>query len=280
MSNLDKRVVASFGAEWCRLVQTAPPSDEAAVPFDARFARFVWHALPRQPVGADVGCGGGRWARLVAPQVGTLRGVDRSADALGVATRALADQHSVPFRHASVDELPFDKGTLDFAYSFGVLHDGPDKAAATSERVARPQPCAPLLCGLHFRFDNRPWWYSLARTCSAPVRFVVSCFTNWLRYLLSECIAAAVYRPLPRRAAIAERSGLSVDSLPLSFYRRRPYYVLRTDALDRFGTRLERRFTRSEIEAMARDAGLERIQLNDHAPFWCFVGFGRATAAT
>ena len=48
---------------------------------------------------------------------------------------------------------------------------------------------------------------------------------------------------------------------------------MRTDALDRFGTRLEQRFTRAEIEAMMRAAGLERIAFSDQAPFWCALGY-------
>ncbi len=52
---------------------------------------------------------------------------------------------------------------------------------------------------------------------------------------------------------------------------------MRNDALDRLGTRLEHRFTRDEIDAMMRAAGLERVQFNDHAPYWCAVGYRAAT---
>jgi len=47
----------------------------------------------------------------------------------------------------------------------------------------------------------------------------------------------------------------------------------RTDALDRFGTRLEQRFTAPEMERMMRAAGLDRITFSDHVPFWCAVGY-------
>lgn len=42
---------------------------------------------------------------------------------------------------------------------------------------------------------------------------------------------------------------------------------MRNDALDRLGTRLEKRFTRSEIEALMLRAGLERIDFNPHPPY-------------
>ena len=51
---------------------------------------------------------------------------------------------------------------------------------------------------------------------------------------------------------------------------------MRTDARDRFGTRLERRFTASEISQMMRAAGLERITFSDDAPYWCAVGYREA----
>ena len=70
-----------------------------------------------------------------------------------------------------------------------------------------------------------------------------------------------------------QKAGLPVEAFPLSFYRKASFYTMRTDALDRFGTRLEQRFTAREIEALMREAGLERIRFSDQAPFWCGVGF-------
>jgi hypothetical protein len=48
---------------------------------------------------------------------------------------------------------------------------------------------------------------------------------------------------------------------------------MRTDALDRFGTRLERRFTADQIKDMMEKAGLNRIKFSDSAPYWCAVGY-------
>jgi ribosomal protein S14 len=54
---------------------------------------------------------------------------------------------------------------------------------------------------------------------------------------------------------------------------------MRTDALDRFGTRLERRFTRSQIQSMMERAGLERICFREAAPFWCALGYKKSLIA-
>ena len=60
--------------------------------------------------------------------------------------------------------------------------------------------------------------------------------------------------------------------MPLSAYRRASFYTMRTDALDRFGTRLEQRFTRAEIERMMGEAGLTDIHFSDAVPFWTACG--------
>jgi hypothetical protein len=47
---------------------------------------------------------------------------------------------------------------------------------------------------------------------------------------------------------------------------------MRTDALDRFGTRLEQRFSRNDIELMMNEAGLVGIVFSERAPFWVACG--------
>jgi len=47
---------------------------------------------------------------------------------------------------------------------------------------------------------------------------------------------------------------------------------MRTDARDRFGTPLEQRFTRKQIESMMQSAGLIDIKFSESAPYWCVVG--------
>ena len=49
--------------------------------------------------------------------------------------------------------------------------------------------------------------------------------------------------------------------------------MMRTDALDRFGTRLEQRFTKEEITNMLIDTGFENITFSDKAPFWVSLAY-------
>ena len=87
--------------------------------------------------------------------------------------------------------------------------------------------------------------------------------------------SAALTAPLAKMARFLERMGKPVDNLPLSAYRNQSFYVMRTDALDRFGTRLEKRFTRVEVRQMMEQAGLSNIQFHEAAPYW--VAAGRKT---
>ena len=48
---------------------------------------------------------------------------------------------------------------------------------------------------------------------------------------------------------------------------------MRTDALDRFGTRLEQRFSYNQIKEMMLKSGLENIEFSNEEPFWCAVGY-------
>src|SRR5215472_4621010 len=85
MGNLDERTVGGFGFEWTLFEQARLDSDERHRLFDNYFSIFPWQRLPPDGgVGADVGCGSGRWATLVAPRVARLHVVDASSAALAV----------------------------------------------------------------------------------------------------------------------------------------------------------------------------------------------------
>ena len=271
--NVDEKTVAGFGDEWRRFDHAEIDDVELTRLFDEYFSIFPWHALPPNAVGADFGCGSGRWARLVAPRVGHLHLVDASPEALAVARRNLAAQPNCEFHRATVETTPIRDASLDFAYSLGVLHHIPDTAAALSACVRKLKPGAPFLVYLYYRFDNRPAWYALLWRLSELGRRTISHLPNSARYLASQALAAGVYWPLARASLVAEKLGLPVDRVPLSVYRERSFYAMRTDALDRFGTRLEQRFTRDEIAAMMRQAGLGRVTFSEAAPFWCALGY-------
>jgi len=270
--NLDARTVEGFGDEWKRFDQSALSGGELNERFNQYFSLFPWEALPESAVGFDMGCGSGRWARLVAPRVSRLLCMDASFEALSVARGTLSEFNNCEFMHASVGGLPIRDGSMDFGYSLGVLHHVPDAAAAIKECTHKLKSGAPFLLYIYYAFDNRPRWFRLVWRLSDAFRRIVSSFPMGPRYYASQLISLCVYFPLARFALLLESLGLNVDAMPLSYYRRASFYTMRTDALDRFGTRLEKRFTADQIETMMRDAGLERIAFSSSMPYWCAVG--------
>lgn len=272
MRNVDRATVEGFGDEWSRFDQRAWSADERSREFDRYFAIFPWDALDATAVGFDAGCGTGRWADLVARRVGRIHCIDASERALAVARRSLAGHRNVELHHASVADLPFADRSMDFGYSLGVLHHVPDTRAALAACARKLKPGAPFLAYLYYAFDNRPRWFRAVWRASDVGRRVVSRMPHSLRYATSQAIAASVYWPLARTARLLEAAGASVDNLPLAVYRDRTFYAMRTDALDRFGTRVEQRFTRAEITRMFEEAGFVDIRFSDNVPFWCAVG--------
>lgn len=277
-NNVDPQVARGFGEEWSTFRQDEDhlPQQQRAKIFDDYFRIFPWHLLPPGGgVGIDVGCGTGRWATLVAPRVAHLHLLDASADALAVARQNLSVAHNVSYHTASVAEIPLPPGSLDFAYSLGVLHHVPDTEAAIEAIAGKLKPGAPFLVYLYYAFDNRPAWYRALWRLTDLARRVISRLPHALRLAVSQAIAAAVYWPLARSARLLSRIGASPRSLPLGYYTDKSFYVMRTDAYDRFSTRLEQRFTRVEIEHMLKSAGFGNVQFSERAPFWCAVGIKR-----
>lgn len=275
LKNIDVKTVSGFGDEWERFDQAGMTDVDSTAIFESYFSIFPWHALPENAVGFDLGCGSGRWAKAVAPRVGKLHCIDPSV-AIDVARRNLQAQSNCEFHNAGVDEIPVADNSMDFGYSLGVLHHIPDTNAALAACVAKLKPGAPFLLYLYYSFDNRPTWFRLLWKISELIRWPVSRVPHSLRYIMSQIIASLIYWPLARFAKYAEFLNFDVKNYPLAIYRKRGFYVMRTDALDRFGTRLEQRFSRVQIQQMMGSAGLERIVFSDKTPFWCAVGFAKA----
>ncbi|HTV00326.1 MAG TPA: class I SAM-dependent methyltransferase [Luteitalea sp.] len=270
--NVDDATVHGFGDEWSRFDQTVLSEAEYRELFAQYFGIFPWHCLPPGAVGMDVGCGSGRWARGVSPRVGRLHLVDASPEALAVARRALATCATCEFHLASAGRLPFETASLDFGYSLGVLHHVPDAAAALRECARCLKPGAPFLVYLYYAFDNRPAWFRGIWRTSDIVRRTVSRLPMPVRYAASQVLAATVYWPLAAASRTGSRVGLDTSNWPLHYYADRSFYTMRTDALDRFGTRLEQRFTRAQIAALMAAAGFEDVRFSDGVPYWCAVG--------
>lgn len=272
-NNTDTKVVAAFGDEWQRFDQSCLSEQEQLEMFEEHFCIFPWHKISTNSIGFDLGCGSGRWAKLVAPRVGKLYCIDPSIGALEVAKKNLRGVKNCELCLASVDRIPLENNTADFGYALGILHHIPNPEMGLANCVSKLKSGAPFLLYLYYAFDGQPLWFKSIWQLSEIGRFLISRCPYFIRYILSQIIAVIVYLPLSRLSLLIERLGYNVNSVPLSAYRNRTLYVMRTDALDRFGTRLEKRFTKKEILKMMENAGLEKIVFSESVPYWCAVGY-------
>ena len=271
MENLDQATVDGFGAEWTRFDQVDLDAKEAQDIFESYFSIFPWDVLPAGAEGFDMGCGSGRWARFVAQRVGKLHCVDPS-DAIYIAARNLSDLNNVEYHKEDASGFSVSPDSQDFGYSLGVLHHVPNTEAALRDCVAKLKPGALFLAYLYYALENRPRWFQLVWRVSDRVRSRVAVMDDERKAKVADAVAATIYFPLARLAFFLEKAGFCVSSVPLSTYRDKSFYVMRTDALDRFGTRLEHRFTRGQIAAMMTAAGLADIRFSEREPYWVAVG--------
>jgi SAM-dependent methyltransferase len=261
MPNVDLKTVEGFGQEWTVFQQNTLADSEKSELFQKYFSLVDFSPPPAKVL--DFGCGSGRWSGIVAPLVGELVAADASAAALQIA-RENVRAANVRFVQATPDNLPFTDKSFDLIFSLGVLHHVPDTAGAIASLARKLRAGGTLLLYLYYRFDNRPMWFRALWRVTDVVRMGTSKLPFSLRRALAEVIALCVYWPLARLA-----KHLPVPrSWPLKFYARRSFYTMRTDALDRFGTVLEKRFTKAQIRDMLTAAGLANVVFSDSEPYW------------
>lgn len=276
--NLDARTVSNFGFEWSRFDQTSVDDAELREYFEKYFRVFPWEALPADAVGFDAGCGSGRWAMFVAPRVRQLVCLDASAEAAGVARRNLRRISNCAVAVATVDGMPIQDSSMDFGYSLGVLHHVPDTAAALHSCARKLKPGAPFLVYLYYALDSRSLPYRVLWYLSDYLRNGISSLPAKPRALAADFLALTVYWPLSRLAHVVDAMGGNGRSLPLGFYRNSSLAVLRNDSLDRFGTPVEKRFSKQQILQMLGEAGFERVTFSGDPPYWCAVAYRRKGA--
>ena len=271
IENIDHKVVEEFGNEWSEFNQSELSEDELILIFNDYFRVFPWENISKSSVGFDLGCGSGRWAKFVSPKVGKLFCIDPS-NAIEIAKKNLKNFKNCRFIKSGVDQIPLEDNSMDFGYSLGVLHHVPDTADGLKKAVSKLKKGAPFLVYLYYAMDNQPIWYKFIWKISDFFRKAISSLPFKSKLFITNTIALLIYFPLARFSKFLFKIGVNVHSFPLSNYRNKSFYTMRTDALDRFGTKLELRYTRNEIEQMMITAGLINIIFSNSTPYWCAVG--------
>ena len=162
--------------------------------------------------------------------------------------------------------------SLYLAMSLGVLHHIPDTGLGIKEVARRIKPRGVFLCYLYYNLENKPTFYKLIFKAVNTVRKVISVLPQRIKQIVTSAIAALIYWPLARLSKIISKFGISNSNIPLHHYADMPLVMLANDALDRFGTTLEQRFSKAEITDMLRAANFDisTLKFSDIEPFWTF----------
>ena len=221
----------------------------------------------------DMGCGSGRWTKYVARKAAFVEAIDPS-DAVYSAAELLANENNTRISQASVDNIPFPDNSFDLVFSLGVLHHIPDTEAAMKKCVEKVKPDGYFLVYLYYNLDNRGWLFKTVFNASTVVRKMISRAPTKIKKTVCDSIALFVYYPLAKSSRLFNYIGAKqlAKKIPLSYYGDKSFWIMKNDALDRFGTPLEQRFSKKQIEEMLVRCGLKNIRFSTKEPYWHAIG--------
>lgn len=270
--NIDLTTVKSFGEEWKAFHQFG--DDELKKIGDTYFDIIKPGMTGPDKIAADFGCGTGRWTKYIQDKVGAVAAIDPS-DAILVASELLKGKDNVHLYRASIDNLPFADDSFDLGFSLGVLHHIPDTQKAMNACVRKIKPGGHFLVYLYYSLDNRGVLYKTLFRASNLVRLVISKMPGGLKRFSCNLMAIFFYMPFVLFSRLLRWLGVSKrirSRIPLHSYESASFYIIRNDALDRFGTPLEQRFSRKQVQQMMETAGLTGIIFSEQAPYWHAIG--------
>lgn len=273
--NIDQQVIDGFGHEWAAFDYVETETAEA---LDAQFAAYcapldLGDFNPTTSVAGDFGAGSGRWSSRLAPYFSLVYALEPSNGASQVLRKKFTGDPKIVVLQETVGVNSIPTASLDLAMSLGVLHHIPDTALAIKDVSRSIKPGGVFLCYLYYNLENKPRYYKLIFKGVNVARRVISASPQKVRRLSATIIAALVYWPLARLSKVLSNLGRNTSNLPLHHYADMPFVMLANDALDRFGTSLEQRFSKAEITEMLRaaDFDLTTLKFSEAEPFWTFA---------
>ncbi len=268
---LNNKVISDFGKEWNSFDQSILNNTELTNNFNQYFSIFPLQELDNSKEGFDLGCGSGRWAKLIAPKIKKLNCIEPSIDAINIAKKNLKNFSNITYLNSDFQNTKIKENSQDFGYCLGVLHHTTDieKGLNFCNKILKKN--APFLIYLYYSLDNRPFYYKIIWQLSNFLRFIISKLPFVLKKFLTNLIAIFIYFPFVTIVKILDKLRINTNNFPLSYYKDKSFYTMRTDSLDRFGTKLENRYSKIEITKMLENSGFKEIEFSNRMPFWVAV---------
>ena len=269
--NIEEKVVESFGEEWLKFYKFSEQSieDSAMEYFDILDESMI----NKNTYALDIGCGTGRWTKHLAKKVGFVEAIDPS-NAIFAAEKLLEKTDNIRLTKASIENIPFPDQSFDFVMSIGVLHHIPDTQQAMMDCVKKVKTGGYFYCYLYHNLETFSWFSKMLFWISELIRKVVSKLPSKLKRAVCDVLAAVIYLPIVLVGRLINFIGLKKigNKLPLNYYHNKPFYMMRTDSLDKFGTALENRFSSEEVRIMMKNSGLKDIVVSTGIPYYHAVG--------
>jgi len=270
-NNIDKKVVHEFGEEWLKFNDFNDKNIKDAA--EQYFDIIDDNMVNKQTYALDIGCGTGRWIKYLSAKAGFIEAVDPS-NAIFAADKLLTGIDNVRLTRASVETLPFKDETFDFAMSIGVLHHIPDTEKALKDCVKKVKKGGHFYVYLYYNLDKRGWLFTGLFKLSDVLRSGICKLPGVLKKFVCDVLAIIIYLPLVLWVKFLLFLGFTKlgKRMPLSTYHNQSFFIIRNDALDRFGTRLEQRFSAKQVKEMMGNAGLTNIIISPGVPYYHAVG--------
>ncbi|MBK9569776.1 MAG: class I SAM-dependent methyltransferase [Chitinophagaceae bacterium] len=272
--NIDPQTVSSFGEEWNSFHGFSEKDIQA---LGEQYFDIVSPGMLNETSQIiDIGCGSGRFIKYIQVNYPfqTITGIDPSS-AILAADALIGGDPKVNLIQVAADSIPFPDEHFDFGYSLGVLHHIPDTTKALNDCVKKIKKDGHFLLYLYYNLDNKPYYFKIIFYLSNLIRLVVSKMPAALKKGFCAFLAIILYMPFVLLCRFLKFVGVPKrirQNIPLQVYENQSFYIIRNDSLDRFGTPLEQRFSRKQIQAMMEQAGLSHIVFSERTPYWHAIG--------
>ena len=265
--------VKNFGEEWERFENLDEDKIKLKKIFNAYFRLLPKKFINKKNICIDIGSGSGRWAGFLYQKMKKIYLLEPSVKAITVSKKRFKNSKKAVFINQEIKNLDVRDNYFDFAYSLGVLHHINYPKEAFKIVYKKLKKNSPFLVYLYHDFEENSSLYKILWKMSDILRSFISKRNFLAKSLICELIALLIYYPLAKISLILKKLSISTKNFPLNYYYDKSFYVMRNDALDRFGTKYEKRYSRKDISALFKNAGFKNIKISNKSPYWCAIGF-------